>query len=167
MQLGQHPDGGVLQFALTFGGRVGEPVAAEGVGHDVGRHHTVDVVHQEEGCSEDVAGGLEPAHARDGDVGQLADRPYHLELVVESIRGKDLHVLGGRRHPGHQLLLDLFGTGCPPCCQRAVRMMVSDDMPVESMPLSTVTSGFAPPGSTVDSHCDITAGTVVTSRLER
>jgi hypothetical protein len=43
------------------------------------------------------------------------------------------------------------------------------------MPLSTVTSGFAPSGwgplplagDTVDSHCDITAGTVVTSRLER
>jgi hypothetical protein len=46
-------------------------------------------------------------------------------------------------------------------------MMVSDDMPVESTPLSTVTSGFAPSGSTVDSHCDMTAGTVVTSRLER
>ena len=37
-------------------------------------------------------------------------------------------------------------------------MMVSDDMPVESTPLSTVISGVAPPGSTVDNHCDITAG---------
>ena len=46
-------------------------------------------------------------------------------------------------------------------------MIVSDDMPVESTPLSTVTSGFAPPGSTVDSHFDSTAGSVVTSRLER
>src|SRR5271155_5934449 len=46
-------------------------------------------------------------------------------------------------------------------------MMVSDDMPVESMPLSTVISGAAPPGSTVDNHCDITTGSVVTSRLER
>ena len=45
--------------------------------------------------------------------------------------------------------------------------MVSDDMPVESTPLSTVTSGAAPPGRTVDSHFDITAGSVVTSRLER
>jgi hypothetical protein len=46
-------------------------------------------------------------------------------------------------------------------------MMVSDDMPVESTPLSTVTCGVTPPGRTVDSHFDITAGRVVTSRLER
>ena len=45
-------------------------------------------------------------------------------------------------------------------------MMVSDDIPLESTPLSTVTSGFTPPGITVDSHCDITAGNVETSRLE-
>ncbi len=57
--------------------------------------------------------------------------------------------------------------GWPSCSQRVVKMMVSDDMPVESTPLSTVTSGTAPPGNTVDSHCDITAGRVVTSRLER
>ena len=46
-------------------------------------------------------------------------------------------------------------------------MMVSDDMPVESTPLSTVTCGVVAPGRTVDSHRDITAGSVVTSRLER
>lgn len=46
-------------------------------------------------------------------------------------------------------------------------MIVSDDMPVESTPLSTVTSGFAPSGSTVESQRDITVGNVVTSRLER
>ncbi|CNM12119.1 Uncharacterised protein [Mycobacterium tuberculosis] len=46
-------------------------------------------------------------------------------------------------------------------------MIVSDDMPVESTPLSTVTSGTAPPGSWVDNHFDMTAGRVVTSRLER
>ncbi|CNM15244.1 Uncharacterised protein [Mycobacterium tuberculosis] len=40
-------------------------------------------------------------------------------------------------------------------------------MPVESTPLSTVTSGAAPPGNTLDSQRDITAGRVVTSRLER
>ena len=51
--------------------------------------------------------------------------------------------------------------------QRAVRMMVSDDMPVESTPLSTVTSGVTPPGSTVDNHRDIRRGTVAVSRLER
>ena len=37
VQLGQHLDGGVLQFAPLLGGRVGEPVVAERVGHDVGR----------------------------------------------------------------------------------------------------------------------------------
>src|ERR1700678_1237463 len=46
-------------------------------------------------------------------------------------------------------------------------MMVSDDMPVESTPLSTVTCGAGPPGRTLDSHVDSTAGSVVTSRLER
>ncbi len=45
--------------------------------------------------------------------------------------------------------------------------MVSDDMPLESIPLSTVTSGFTPLGMTVDSHSDSTAGTVLTSRPER
>jgi hypothetical protein len=52
--------------------------------------------------------------------------------------------------------------------------MVSDDMPVESTPLSTVTWGKTPgwgpvplAGEALDSHFDITAGSVVTSRLER
>jgi hypothetical protein len=44
-------------------------------------------------------------------------------------------------------------------------MMVSEDMPVESTPLSTVTSGAT--GNTVDNHCDISLGTVAVSRLER
>ena len=39
VQLREHVDGVVLQFALRLGGRVGEPVAAERVGHDVGWHH--------------------------------------------------------------------------------------------------------------------------------
>src|ERR1700675_2964777 len=46
-------------------------------------------------------------------------------------------------------------------------MMVSDDIPFESTPLSTVTSGRTPSGITVESHCDNTVGRVVTSRLER
>jgi hypothetical protein len=45
-------------------------------------------------------------------------------------------------------------------------MMVSDDMPLESTALSTVISGVTLPGITVDSHCDITPGSVLTSRLE-
>ena len=43
-------------------------------------------------------------------------------------------------------------------------MIVSDDIPLESTPLSTVISGATPPGITVDSHCDITPGSVLTSR---
>jgi hypothetical protein len=46
-------------------------------------------------------------------------------------------------------------------------MMVSEDMPLESTPLSTVTCGSTPPGITVDSHCDMTPGSVLTSRAER
>ncbi len=46
-------------------------------------------------------------------------------------------------------------------------MIVSDDMPLESTPLSTVTFGFTPPGMTVDSHSESTAGMVLTSRPER
>lgn len=45
--------------------------------------------------------------------------------------------------------------------------MVSEDMPLASTPLSTVISGDTPPGNIVDSHRDITAGSVVISRLER
>src|SRR5262249_39630713 len=45
-------------------------------------------------------------------------------------------------------------------------MMVSDDIPFESTPLSTVICGATPPGITVESHCDITPGSVLTSRLE-
>ena len=106
MQLCQHFDGAVLQFALTFDGCVGEPVIAEGVGHDVGWYDAVDVVHYEKRCAQDLAGRFEPAHRRDGDVGDFADFPDHFELMVESIGGEDLHIFGGRGHAGHQLLLD-------------------------------------------------------------
>src|ERR1700691_5703832 len=119
MQLGEHADRCVLKLALALDGCVGEPVATEGVGHDVGGHLAVDVIHQKERRAQDFAGGFQPAHPRDGNVGDLADFADHLELVVES------------------------------------------------MPLSTVISGVASPGRTVDNHCDITAGSVVTSRLER
>jgi hypothetical protein len=44
--------------------------------------------------------------------------------------------------------------------------MVSEDSPLDATPLSTVTRGVAFSGSTVDNHFDITAGRVVTSRLE-
>ena len=45
-------------------------------------------------------------------------------------------------------------------------MMVSEDIPLASTPLSTVTWGVILPGITVDSHRDITSGRALTSRLE-
>src|SRR3954468_8169775 len=57
-------------------------------------------------------------------------------------------------------------SGRPACCHLAVRMMVSELIPLASTPLSTVTSGATPPGMTVESHYDITDGRVVTSREE-
>ena len=65
------------------------------------------------GRPQDVAGVLDPAHPRDRDVGQLADLPDHLELVVKSIRREYRHVLGGGRHPRHQLLLDRLAVLLP------------------------------------------------------
>ena len=51
--------------------------------------------------------------------------------------------------------------------QRPDRIIVSEDIPVESIPASTVTCGCTPPGSMVDSQSDIAAGTVDISRPER
>ena len=68
---------------------------------------------------------------------------------------------------GATLATHFCSTGLPSSVHRPVRMIVSEDIPLESIPLSTVTSGAVPPGMTVDSHCDITDGSVVTSRLER
>jgi hypothetical protein len=46
-------------------------------------------------------------------------------------------------------------------------MIVSEDIPLASTLLSTVTSGLTPPCITVDSHVDSTAGMVLVSRPER
>ena len=116
------------------------------------------------GVPSTVAGGLQPAHPRDRDVGEFADQPHHLELVVQPVRREHRDVVARWARPGPP-------TSVPwsrrPRSQRPVRMMVSEDIPLESTPLSTVMSGATPPGMTVDSHCDITAGSAVTSRLER
>ena len=45
--------------------------------------------------------------------------------------------------------------------------MVSEDMPLESTPLSTLTSGRTPEAITLDSQSGSTAGIVVRSRPER
>ena len=58
-------------------------------------------------------------------------------------------------------------TGVPSSVHRPVRMIVSEDIPLESMPLSTVTSGVMPSGITVDNQLESTAGMVLTSRPER
>ena len=54
-----------------------------------------------------------------------------------------------------------------PSVHTAFNTMVSDDIPFESIPLSTVICGFAPPGTTVHSQDASRSGRVVTSRLER
>ena len=98
---------------------------------------------------------LHPPHPGDRDVGQFADQPDHLELVVQPVRREDRDVLGS---VGATRATHFCSVGVPSSSHRPVRMMVSEDIPLESTPLSTVTSGATPPGMTVDSHCDITAG---------
>ena len=117
VQFRQHLDGGVLQLALPFDGSVGEPVAAERVWHDVGRHDAVDVVHQEERRAEYVAGVLHPPDAGDRHVGQFADEPDDVELVVQPVGGKDRDVLGARGDARHPLLL--VGVGRPAPTRRS------------------------------------------------
>ena len=114
VQLGQHLDGRILQLAPFLGGRVGEPVAAERVGHDVGRHDARDVVHQEERRAEHGPLVVDPPDAGDRHVGEFADLPDHLELVVESVCREDRDILGRWRHPGHPLLLDRSAVLLPP-----------------------------------------------------
>ena len=108
VQLRQHLDGRVLQCALLFGCGVGEPVAAEGVGHHVGRNDALDVIHQEERGAEHRALGIDPAHLRYRHVGEFLDQPDDVVLVVHPVLGEHRHVFGGGRHPGDPLLLDLL-----------------------------------------------------------
>ena len=102
--LAMHLDGGVLQFALLLRCGIGEPVVAERVGHHVGRHDAVDVIHQEERGAQHLAGVLQPAHARHRDVGEFAGQPHHLELVVQPVPRKHRDVGLGGRDPRHPLL---------------------------------------------------------------
>jgi hypothetical protein len=104
MQLGDHLDRAVLQFALTVGRRVGEPIVAECVRHYIRRHLTLDVVHQEERRAEHRTRRFQPPHPGHRDVGLLADEPDDVELVVHPIRREHRHVLRSGRHPRHPLL---------------------------------------------------------------
>ena len=106
VQFGQYPDSGLLQFALFGRGCVGEPVPAERVGHDVRRHHSLDMVHQEERTAQQFPGGLDPAHLRHRDLGECRNQPQHLVLVVHPVGGEHRDVSRGRRDPGHPLPLD-------------------------------------------------------------
>ena len=72
-----------------------------------------DVVHQEELRAQHGARRLEPPHPRHRNIGQLADLPDHLELLVHPVRREHRHVLGGRRDPRHPLLLVPSTVGLP------------------------------------------------------
>ena len=104
MQFGDHLDGAVLQFALTLGRGVGEPVVAERVRHHVRRHLALDVIHQEELGAEHRTCRFKPPHPRNRDVCVLAHQPDDVELVVHPIRREHRNVLRGGRHPGNPLL---------------------------------------------------------------
>jgi len=137
----------VLQLALWSPARR-RTIFAEGIGMTSGGTHAVDVVHQERTRRSNVAGGLDPAH-HELDFGQLAYLPDDFELMSKGRRSGTRHVLPRGLHPGHSVC----SIGCRSCCHRAVKMMVSEGHSV-GHPLSTFTSGVAPPGHTVDSHCD-------------
>ena len=164
VQLGEHLDARVLQAALVLERRVVQPVVAEVVGQHVLRHDPVDAVHQEERRAEHLAGRLHPAHGRHGDVGLLADDPHRVVLVLERVVGEDRQVLAPPARRGRRTRRD---GASPSSVQAASRIRVSDDMPLASTPLCSVTTGSAPAGSTVASHSASRPGSVLASRLER
>ena len=100
VQPGQDVDGGVLESALVGPVGVEEPVVTEGVGQHVGRDDALDAVHEEAGSAQHLAGLLQPAHAGDRDVGELADLADDLVLVAELVAREDREVLGRRRDAG-------------------------------------------------------------------
>ena len=54
------------------------------------------------GVPSTVAGRLHPADRRHRHVGELADEPHRVELVLELVRREDRHVLGRRARPGRR-----------------------------------------------------------------
>ena len=66
VELGDHRDRAVLEVGLLLTGRVEEPVAAERIRHEVGRHDAVAPLHHEERRAEHAGVALEPVHAGTG-----------------------------------------------------------------------------------------------------
>ncbi len=123
----------VASFCAGAGVSAGASVnqLSPNVRHDVGRHHALDVVHQKERSSQHVVPVVSIQHSAGwGTSVSLSDR----SLQLRSSRYVGNTGIGGRR-PRHQLLLDRSPVLLPPA---SIKMMVSDDMPVESTPLSTV-----------------------------
>ena len=107
VQLGQHLDGGVLQFALFGRGRVGEPVAAEGVGHDVRRHHCPrrGPSGRTDCPARSPVGSIQRTCGTGTSVSSETSRNTSI-LVVHPVGGEHRDVGRGRRDPGHPLPLD-------------------------------------------------------------
>ena len=127
MQLGEHPDRCVLQLALVFDGCVGEPVAAEGVGHDVGRHHR----RRRNPSRRTVYPALRrcsPASAPGGQERRSARRLCGSPRIGGPVGTSGTPGRPRRWAPPGPPTSAL--PACRPRSQRAVRMMVSDDMPV-------------------------------------
>ena len=108
VQPGDRLDRAVLEPALLLGLRVEEPVVAEVVGQHVGRHRSLDAIHQEERGAEHVTGRLHPANRRHRHLAVLTSQAHRVELVLETVRREDRHVLGRRRDPGDVLSLAGF-----------------------------------------------------------
>ena len=83
---------------------VEEPVAAERVRHEVGRHDAVALLHHEERRAEDAGVALEPVHARDGHRGVQRDLSHDLELAFEVVLAEDRHVDRVGRDAGDERL---------------------------------------------------------------
>ena len=138
VQLGEHLDGAVLQFALRSAGGVGEPVVAERVGHHVGRHDA-----RRRGPSGRTACRAPrrsaPATAPAAPGRRSSRRPAGSRRTggpSDTTRTPARPASVGATRATH-----FSSRRCPSSSQRPVRMIVSDDMPLASTPLSTVICG--------------------------
>ena len=98
MELGDDRDRGVLERGLLVARGVEEPVAAERVRHEVGRHDAVALLHHEERRAEDAGVALEPVHAGDGHRGVQRDLSHDLELAFEVVLAEHRDVDRVGRH---------------------------------------------------------------------
>ena len=126
-----------------LGGGVDEPVVAERVRHDVGRHDAVDVIHQEERRAEHGAVRRRSTAPR-GPARRSARRPAGSRRIDGRAGTSGTPARPRRSAPPAPPTS--ARPACRPPTSGPVRMMVSDDMPLESTPLSMVTSGCHPAG---------------------